>query len=1039
MLPRDDVIGRLAALIERHSPRRVLVVVRHAVTARWVASLLSERGVTVGARILDLEGLLRSAATELAGEPQSPIRTLAGVRRALLEDSEGRYAAIADQPSYQREVLRCFVELERAIEGDEAAMASLLSSAQERSRDRAMVEAFVRFRGSATQGEWWAGQSLALVLAGHRRVSFLRGRAAAVGLGFPEATLDRWERRLLEALGVERWDESVPTPDRKPLDLRLSCAGPEAEIAAVARLLRAEPELSSVVLAPAEAIPRWAARLRHRDVPVRAWVDHRASDSAPARTVRALLRIVVAPEQVRRDELETVMFGPSLRAWAAVAEELGLEYPREPTPGDLRDAWDEQRASSFSLSALADRIRRSSGARIEALEQRAQRFAWADELLERRRTRIVQAHALLGAALDKLVALARAWEPASLRSLLDDWDLLGRAAVHGIESAPMSAARVIVELLGNRRSKSESPEGRPAERAGREAAEFGLKTGSSTAEELVSDLDHALATATVGNWEQTRSIAGGPAVWLVPYASAPALGRLPAQVILTGLDRHPLPPVHHGPVSESLRASLGLVPDAQRFTFELRELDAMVARAGPRRPVIGSWRHRDGAGNRRPPGPWIAGRQDEGREQLVGVDVIALPPNENGFVQPTSPLEHALLDWASDPQLRRRIEAIRSHDAPTVGPHTGALGVAVPAERPYSASALQHYAALPYRYFVERVIGLRERERAAESASALLATEQGSVVHRALETTLENRLARTEGPLELATIAEPLLAELLEALAAGYRRRAEHGQAEAIWANERDRWATELRVWWQHWHLRMLDAWGPNPNPKRKAEAEVLIPSPILLAAEWPLAVGDAPFELELGLRTIPFVGAVDRIEVDPLRQRLNVCDYKTGRPNWQSAVAADLRAGVHLQLPLYGLAVQQIARTTPERLRLSVPVPVGALRLEYLQRPRASVPGRMVQPQVRGFAPDSPLGVDPSGQIWTIRQAAAGFTLAFVSAIEAGRFPVVTRTRPRGRNRSDRLHELARVVLPATQRQTELPPALRPLPDPRLAREVVQ
>jgi RecB family exonuclease len=363
----------------------------------------------------------------------------------------------------------------------------------------------------------------------------------------------------------------------------------------------------------------------------------------------------------------------------------------------------------------------------------------------------------------------------------------------------------------------------------------------------------------------------------------------------------------------------------------------------------------------------------------------------------------------------------------------------VPPDRPYSASALQHYAALPYRYFVERVIGLSQRERAAESASALLATEQGSVVHRALETTLENRLARIEGPLELATIAEPLLAELLEALAAGYRRRAEHGQAEAIWANERDRWATELRAWWQHWHLRMLDAWGPNPNPKRKSEAEVLIPSPILLAAEWSLALGDAPFELELGLRTIPFVGAVDRIEVDPLRQRLNVCDYKTGRPHWQSAVAAELRAGVHLQLPLYGLAVQQIARTAPERLRLSVPVPVGALRLEYLQRPRASAPGRVVQPQTRGFAPDSPLGVDQSGQIWTIRQAAAGFTLAFVTAIEAGRFPVVTRTRPRGRNRSDRLHELARVVLPVTQRQTELPPALLPLPDPRLAREVVQ
>lgn len=1008
------MIGRLVALIERHSPRRVLVVVRHAVTARWLASLLAERQVTVGARILDLEALLRSAATELAGEPLPPLRTLALVRRALLEDPADRYAAIAEQPSYQREVLRCFVELERGIEGDPAVAAQLLANAEPGSRDQAMVAAFVRFRDSLQGEEWWQGSSLGLVLAGHRRVSFLRGRAAGVAIGFAEPTLSRWERRLLDALGIERWDEPAAAQERKPLDLRLSCAGPEAEIAAVARLLRADPGMASVVLAPAEAIPRWAARLGHRDVPVRAWVDRRATDTATARTVRALLRIVSAPEQARRADLEAVLFGPALRAWAALSDELELDYPRDPTPGDLRDAWEEQRASSFSLSGLAERVRKTAQRRVEALDERARRFGWAAELLERRRSRTEQAHALLSATIEKLAELARAWEPASLRALLDDWDLLGRAAVHGVESAPMSAARVIVELLG--------------------------KSGSElTAIELAANLDHALASAAVGSWTQMRSITGGPPVWLLPYASAAELGRLPARVILTGLDRHPSPPVHHGPVSESLRASLGLVPDRARFTFELRELDAMVARAGPRRPVIGSWRHRDGAGSRRPPGPWIAGRQDEGEEQLVGVDVIALPSSEALGVRPTSPLERALLDWAVDPQLRRRIEAIRSHDSPEVGPHTGELGVVVPPDRPYSASALQHYAALPFRYFVERVIGLRERERAAESASALLATEQGSVVHRALETVLETRLQGSEGPLYLATIAEPLLDELLEALAVGYRRRAEHGQAEAIWANERDRWATELRAWWDHWRARVSDAWGPNPS-RRKPEAEVLIPSPLLLAAEWSLTSGDEPLQLDLGLRTIPFVGAVDRIEIDPLRQRLNVCDYKTGRPSWPSAIAAQLRAGVHLQLPLYALAVQQIANGEPERLRLPGPAPVGALRLEYLQRPLPSAPGRTPTPQARGFAPDSPLGVDASGQVWTIRQAAAGFTLAFVTAIEAGRFPVVARTSTgRGRGRSDRLHELARVVASAEQRKTELPPALRPLPDPRLAREVVQ
>jgi hypothetical protein len=408
-------------------------------------------------------------------------------------------------------------------------------------------------------------------------------------------------------------------------------------------------------------------------------------------------------------------------------------------------------------------------------------------------------------------------------------------------------------------------------------------------------------------------------------------------------------------------------------------------------------------------------------------------------VRPSCSLEHALLTWAEQPQLRRRVQAIQSHDATTSGPHTGDLGVAVPPDRPYSASALQSFAALPYRYFVERVLGVRERERRAESASALLATEQGQVVHHALETALAARLEQTDGPLELTSIAEPLLTELLDALGLGYRRQAEHGRAEAIWANERDRWATELSIWWEHWRARIHDDWNPNPN-RRRREPESLVPAPFLLAVEWSPNTDDEVFELDLELCRIPFVAAIDRIEIDPRRQRVNICDYKTGRPSWQSSLAAQLRAGVHLQLPLYARTVQQVLNHEPQRLRLPGPLEVGALRLEYLQRPLASAPGRPVTPQARGFTPESPLGVDAEGQIWTISQAAAGFTIAFVTAIEAGRFPLVVRTRSRrGPGRSDRLHELARVVPSDEQRAAGLPPALEPLPDPRQAREVVQ
>jgi hypothetical protein len=1051
----SDPVERLWALSEQHAPARVVVLVGHAVTARWLASLLAERGATVGVRIHDTETLLTAAATELAGEPLPMGEVLAEVHAALVEDPTRRFAAIAEHASYQREVLRTFVELERGLTGG-----TPVDNVGD--RDAALLEAFTRFRERMQKHRaWWRGQALQLVSEGHRRVSFLRRRAAAVALGFAPAITSQWELRLLEVLGFEHWDVGdhlrASERPRRPLDLRLSCAGPEAEIAAVARLLRAESERPAAVLAPSDAVPRWVARLRHRDVPVRAWVEQRAANTGAARVARALLRVLVEPTAVRREDLELCLFGPALRAWSATAEQLQIDYPRSPHPGDVHRAWEGQRASSFALAGLAKRLLAAGQTSVEMLGERARRYGWAQELLEQRRTRVLDAHRLLAGAIERLDEVARAGDPAQLRALFDDWDLLGRAAVHSVVGPELTAARVIVDVCARaserERPTSSSSSLTPAQSPGPSQRGFAS---------LPIDLDHALAGASTGSWEQSRPLGGGggPPVWVLPYASVVALGRLPERLFLTGLDTHPLPPVHHDLISDSLRTRLGLAIDRERFALELRLLDELVGSAV--RTVVGSWRHRDGAGAQRPPGPWIAGRQDEGRERAVGVDVIAIPTNNE---PPSAPLERELLDWSREPELQRRVEAIRSHEAPDVGPHTGALGVRVQASVPYSASSLQRYAALPYRYFVERVIGLRERERSDSSAS-LLASEQGQAVHRALEAAHLARLAASTGPIELASQSDALLAQALEALADGYRKRAEHGQAVAIWTNECERWAVELRAWWQQWTQRMRDGYGPSDpgrsGSRARPEPELTIPGLFLLAVEWsPAGVGpvaESPaslggpralgggeaesqaFELSLPLRSIPFVAAVDRIEFDPIRSRVELVDYKTSRPRWPAELAAQLRAGVHLQLPLYAIAVHQVVSTTPERLRLPAPFPVAALRLEYLRRPLARA-GKPSKPEVRGFSPMQPLGLDASGRVWTIVDAAASFTTAFVDAIEAGHFPMVARepNRRGGPGPGDRIDELARVIPSADRRRTGLPPALQPLPDPKAAREVVQ
>ena len=101
-----DVVERLWALSERHTPGRVLVWVRDSITARWLTSLLSERGATVGVRVLDTESLLRAAMIELVGEPLPPGQMLAEVHAALLDvpaaepGQAGPFATIAEHPSY---------------------------------------------------------------------------------------------------------------------------------------------------------------------------------------------------------------------------------------------------------------------------------------------------------------------------------------------------------------------------------------------------------------------------------------------------------------------------------------------------------------------------------------------------------------------------------------------------------------------------------------------------------------------------------------------------------------------------------------------------------------------------------------------------------------------------------------------------------------------------------------------------------------------------------------------------------------------------
>ena len=190
------------------------------------------------------------------------------------------------------------------------------------------------------------------------------------------------------------------------------------------------------------------------------------------------------------------------------------------------------------------------------------------------------------------------------------------------------------------------------------------------------------------------------------------------------------------------------------------------------------------------------------------------------------------------------------------------------------------------------------------------------------------------------------------------------------------------------------------------------------------------PVIVNLEGREVPIAGQVDRLELDRKRDRLNIADFKTGFPVSSWTLQRQIREGSHLQLPLYALAVDTLARTDPGRVGLSeaTNAPVGAMRLDFLKRQRPWKPGLKAQVKPCGIEANVRIGVDPEGRVLDPRGATAYFAAAFVDAIERGWFPLVHRLRTRFfKPRRD--DELMRWIPDQTERAAGLPPPLEEPP----------
>ena len=223
-----------------------------------------------------------------------------------------------------------------------------------------------------------------------------------------------------------------------------------------------------------------------------------------------------------------------------------------------------------------------------------------------------------------------------------------------------------------------------------------------------------------------------------------------------------------------------------------------------------------------------------------------------------------------------------------------ALAEQSPRARPYSVTALQNFAACPYRFYLHAIQRLRPRE-APVGIEALDPLQRGSLVHQVQFELLTRLQAETrEGqrllPVRPASLTRVLsiLEDVLDGVAADFRDRLAPA-IDRVWRDGIEAIRLDLREWlrresrdrtpFEPWRFEL--SFGLPPDPNRDVHS-----------------VPDA-VELDNGLR---IRGAIDLVERTP-DGVLRVTDHKTGRH--RAKPGAVIQGGELLQPVLYGLAVQ--------------------------------------------------------------------------------------------------------------------------------------
>ena len=873
--------------IRRGDPRGavLLVVPSRLLGARLRRGVARALGGIAGLDVVTLPELAdRVAALPLALAGRQPLPAVADrllvdrALRAAVPPAGGYFSGVLEARNFPAAVLRTLLDVKRAGLGPGDLEAAFPASAKVRELAACQrgLDAALHQHGYYDASDLLA-EAARLVAAEPERL----GAAAVLVFGFVE--LNPLERRLLDACGraatVFRYEAGadqadLPEPDAIEI---IAAPGEEREVREIARVILAHAESGGRLDAVGILLRQPAAYLAAvRDVFAAAGIPYTLGTAPAVAETRAgrSLRLLA---EVRRSDF----------ARAAVMEFLAFADLR-PRPGTSPAEWERLSRQAGIVGGAREWRERLDrlGRRIEPAspteddEERQVRRAGDRDALStlRRATRIL------------LRGLSRIPDPAPVGALVDAFTRTFRRLV---QTSP--EAELALGALGRLR-------------------ELGAVDAVVPLEEFWMLLEAALAAPSAAGPEPApgRVFVGELSVALgidFPLTIVPGLveGGFPAPLrqdpILLDAERQRLaglPLAEEARALERVRFALAVGSGARRVVLTYPRLDAESGR--PRVPsflvldlleAVTGERH-DFTTLEAFPGwrtvplhpapPSARERPLDEREWLVTRALEARPEPEVMLSQL--------------PNARRGLEAIRSRERTDVlTAHDGLLGRGVDlGDTPLAPTALERYAACPFRFLLERVYRLE----AVEEPDRILMIDprdRGDIAHAVLEATFR-RLAES-GDLPITRASLPVARDVLRTVFADACSDAERRGVTglpALWAGEQARLREEL--------LSALDAEADDPVGWRPALFEVAFGVEGREGAAAPFA-----YRLPDGT-TLRLRGQIDRVDVSPDGRRARVLDYKTGR--LRSLRTADrLAKGRALQLPVYRLAAETLLAAT--------------------------------------------------------------------------------------------------------------------------------